>query len=218
MNAEEFRKKYAKQLAELEAEEKKKEEFTLLFAEKTEDVKIEWLKNILSQINVTSWRDKGKEVQKISINQNNIDIIVFSAYSEKYQDFSGPEAESRVKLSINEAYINVIRGYSICTVISIFLLRRLYNDALESLLNKNIFYGEVYIESENPETAESCYKKAYRQLGFIYKNREDTDRGYKIYFTKGMPLGGWQPIRGVIEYTNAKGITYNISEEKITIA
>ena len=127
-------------------------------------------------------------------------------------------------LNVGRVYITgLLEGLGLCTPLLTYLLMAGYNTMIDAGINNNYIQGTVNIESKVPEKAKSCYKNAYKHLGFeIFKELDDVGEVYfpdgtvlqqhKLVFRKYEPEDGWKKIDNIIHFpSNRENIMYIIS-------
>ena len=116
------------------------------------------------------------------------------------------------------------KSLGLCVPLVTYLLIKAYNDMIINY--HGIIEGQVWIESEYPDRAHSCYDQSFRKIGF------DLDRSYTnfvteskmkedlLVFKKPRPDDGWKELRNDYHYRRETDrdtviIDYEISHKGI---
>lgn len=183
---------------------------------KEEDIN-EILKSIAKNIKIEKGIGKGNPIiAKINYYKDN---IIIEANSSFQLEDRGIET---INFKLDSINITNLNGYGLCPVINIFILRKLYNKAVESYSNNKYKYvSEVVNSSEQYEYAKSCYITAFRSLKFEFKKEEDIyglglNPDKKMYFKKENNNKDWKKIEEDLYYTNSRlKIKYTIGTDEI---
>ena len=149
-----------------------------------------------------------------------------SIYDINYTDDEGRQIEAVIGFENNEIIISSVKiddywkGLGLCRALTMFLIIKAYNHAVEKGYKDKIMNGYVFIESENKDNAFNCYKNSYQSFGFTTKNKtEDILFGIetvKLYFQKERPKDGWEKLTGIYKYkANRFDIDYVITRTGI---
>ena len=153
---------------------------------------------------------KVKVINKIL---NNLTFNQHSISDPRY----GIDIQSDIKymtLKIINAETGIYAGFGLCPALNIYLLRKLYNEAISEKYEK--FLGQVYVASRDPEIASKCYIRSYKALGFdfIGKKKRENSYGFDLFFKKNKPKEGWKKIDQDLVYDRLN-IRYIIKINKI---
>jgi hypothetical protein len=174
----------------------------------------EVLKGIAKNIKITQKTHGGIGMEaEIIYKKDDISIKADAWFREEYR---------AINFQLSHIEIKNLTGYGLCDVISIFMLRKLYNKAVEMFPDKNnVYVSHVIINSEQEENARKCYKKAFKFLGFNFE-KEETNKGWKnndyhhLSFKKENNDKIWEKIEEDLYYTNSRSkIKYTIGTDEI---
>jgi hypothetical protein len=124
-----------------------------------------------------------------------------------------------IKFYLQLIDIKNLTGYGLCSVIIIFMLRKLYNKAVENYSNNKYIYTAETKNSSKQHYAKNCYLTAFDSLGFKLTEEiigKETINADIYYFRKENNDKIWEKIEEDLYYTNSRSkIKYTIGTDEI---
>jgi hypothetical protein len=189
-----------------------KMDVSLLHGNDITDLKIQIIREILSNLEKNMKLEKKLEKWVLSFDDKKyfIDIDI-AMYIDK---------NDICNLQILYVHSGKVSNGGLCTVLCIYMLRKLYNLSfnLFPTYTKNKMLGNVFVSSYTVGRATACYKKSFKNIDFEYDNEYHAESGFHMYFKKEKPKDGWKKINEpyVYNYKRLK-INYFIGKDKIWV-